>query len=123
MSHIFHLDLSQLTLPATDNPDDYILIIFGHYFHQKFASPRGIENLLMDFYDSENHLHKLLETIFGYYQLLAERVAKACANGIYGGEDLGCQRSLFMSPAIFRERILFFFNLQIPPQSLCYRGF
>ena len=88
---------------AADNPDDYVLISFGHYFHQKFASMRGIENLLMDFYDSKQHLHRLLEAILGYYQLLAERVAKAGANGIYGGEDLGCQRSLFMSPGVFRE--------------------
>ena len=86
-----------------ENPDDYILISFGHYFNQKFAAFRGIENLLMDFYDSKHELQRLLEAILGYYQVLAERVAKAGANGIYGGEDLGTQRSLFMSPQIFRE--------------------
>jgi uroporphyrinogen decarboxylase len=88
---------------AEANPDDYILISFGHYFQQKLAAFRGIENLMIDFYDNTDHLHRLLEAILGYYRILAERVAAAGANGIYGGEDLGHQKSLFMSPGTFRE--------------------
>ncbi len=93
----------QVTELKKQNPERYLLVSFGHYFNQKLASMRGIENLLFDFVDNKSELQTILDALMEYYTALAKRVKQAGADGIYGGDDLGTQRSLFMSPTQYRE--------------------
>jgi len=86
-----------------ENPDSYKLVSFGHYFNQKLASVRGINNLLYDFSDNQANLQKIMDAWIEYYKVLAQRVKAAGADGVYGGEDLGTQKSLFMSPDTYRK--------------------
>jgi hypothetical protein len=90
-------------LIARSKSEDYVLVSVGHYFNQKFQCIRGTQNLLMDMYDNPKELHRLLRAVLEYYRILIPRLAEAGANGIHGGEDLGTQQSLFMSPEKFRE--------------------
>lgn len=84
-------------------PDRYILVGWGHYFHQRLAYLRGIQNLLYDFYDAPDRLRVVMDALLKFYRVWAQRAAEAGADGVWAGDDLGTQRSLFMKPETFRE--------------------
>lgn len=86
-----------------DYPDRYILVGWGHYFHQRLAYLRGIQNLLYDFYDAPDKLRVVMNALLKFYQVWAQRAAEAGADGVWAGDDLGTQRSLLMKPETFRE--------------------
>lgn len=86
-----------------NNPSRYVLVGWGHFFHQRLAYFRGIENLLYDLYDNKEELRTVLDSLLDFYEVWARLAAQAGADGIWGGDDLGTQRALFMSPEIFRE--------------------
>ena len=85
------------------HPDRYILVCWGHYLHQRLAYLRGLESLLFDFVDHPGELCRVMDALLGLYRVWAERAAAAGADGVWGGDDLGTQRSLFMSPEVFRR--------------------
>lgn len=85
------------------HPDRYLLVGWGHYLHQRLAYLRGLETLLFDFIDHPGELCRVMDALLGLYAVWAERAAAAGADGVWGGDDLGTQRSLFMSPDIFRR--------------------
>ncbi|MBI3973145.1 MAG: methylcobamide--CoM methyltransferase [Chloroflexi bacterium] len=84
-------------------PDRYVLAGWGHYFHQRLAYLRGIEQLLFDFCDARDELRVVMDRLLELYRVWAARAAAAGADGVWGGDDLGWQRGSFMSPAVFRE--------------------
>lgn len=84
-------------------PDRYILVGWGHYLHQRLAYIRGLGSLLFDFYDHADELRTVMESLSDLYSVWAKRAADAGADGIWAGDDLGTQRSLFMSPEMFRS--------------------
>ena len=86
----------------SENPDRYILVGWGHYLHQRLAYIRGLGDLLYDFYDHVEELQTMMDALTEFYRVFAERAADAGADGVWGGDDLGTQRSLFMSPSKFR---------------------
>ncbi len=86
-----------------DNPERYVLAGWGHYFHQRLAYLRGIERLLYDFYDAPDKLRAVMDRLLGLYRVWARRAAAAGADGVWAGDDLGTQQSLFMMPETFRE--------------------
>lgn len=85
-----------------ENPERYLLVSFGHYFNQKMATMRGIKNLLLDLHDHQRELRMVMDAWLEFYRVWCVRTAQAGADGVYGGDDLGTQRSLFMSPQTFR---------------------
>ncbi len=84
-------------------PDRYILVGWGHYLHQRLCYLRGIEKLLFDFQDNPGELRAVMSGLMRIYEVWARRAAAAGADGVWAGDDLGTQLSLFMSPATFRE--------------------
>jgi len=84
-------------------PDYYILVSWGHYLHQRLAYIRGLGSLLFDFYDHVGELQTVMDALLDFYRVWAERAADAGADGVWAGDDLGTQRSLFMSPNKFRS--------------------
>lgn len=84
-----------------EHPDRYILVGWGHYLHQRLAYLRGLENLLFDFVDHQDKLRIVMDALLGIYRVWAQRAAAAGADGVWAGDDLGTQRSLFMSPETF----------------------
>lgn len=85
------------------NPERYILVGWGHYFHQRLAYLRGIEQLLYDFYDAPDKLRLVMDRLLELYRIWARRAAEAGADGVWAGDDLGTQTSLFISPELFRS--------------------
>ena len=85
------------------NPDRYILVSFGHYFHQRLAYLRGIQPLMYDFYDAPDKLRVVMDRLLDLYRVWARRASEAGGNGVWGGDDLGTQQSLFMQPETFRS--------------------
>jgi uroporphyrinogen decarboxylase len=85
------------------HPDRYVLASFGHFFHQRLAYLRGLQPLMYDFYDAPDKLRIVMDRLLELYKVWARRVAAAGADGVWGGDDLGNQRSLFMPPGLFRE--------------------
>lgn len=95
--------LDELRAARRENPDSYVLVCWNHYFHQRLAYIRGIEALLCDFYDARDKLRAVMDRLLDLYRVWARGAAEAGADGVWGGEDLGDQRSLFMRPETFRE--------------------
>ncbi len=85
------------------HPNRYILVGWGHYLHQRLAHLRGIQALLHDFHDARGQLRAVMDCLLELYRAWARRAAAAGADGVWAGDDLGTQRSLFMSPSAFRE--------------------
>ena len=85
------------------HPDRYILVGWGHYLHQRLGYLRGLQNLLIDFVDHPGELCRVMDALLSLYSVWAERAAAAGADGVWAGDDLGTQRSLFMSPDLFRQ--------------------
>lgn len=85
------------------NPKRYILENWGHYFHQRLAYLRGIENLLFDLYDNQSQLQQVMDALISFYSVWAERAKLTGSDGVWAGDDLGTQNSLFMPPEIFRK--------------------
>lgn len=85
------------------HPDGYVLVSWGHYFHQRLAYLRGIQPLMYDFYDATAELCTVMDRLLDLYRVWARRAADAGADGVWAGDDLGNQRSLFMRPETFRS--------------------
>ncbi|MBD3184169.1 hypothetical protein GF312_17930 [Candidatus Poribacteria bacterium] len=86
-----------------NHPTRYILVGWGHYLHQRLAYIRGLGNLLYDFCDHIDELRVIMDALIDIYRIWAKRASESGADGIWAGDDLGTQRSLFMSPDMFRK--------------------
>ena len=54
-------------------------------------------------YDNVKNLHRLMDSLLDFYDVWAKRTAENGGHGVWAGDDLGMQTSLFMSPQKFRE--------------------
>lgn len=88
---------------AKDAGDRYKLGYWWNLFHERFWSIRGMENLMMDYYDNMDNLKKLGNLMNEYYRGIIDQYAKLGFNGIFASDDLGHQTGPMMSPKVFRE--------------------
>jgi uroporphyrinogen decarboxylase len=87
------------------NPNIYRGYAIGFSLFERAWTLRGMENLMMDFLDHPDFVHRLLGAIADHN---IERVKKALAfdlDCIYFGDDWGQQRGLIMGPEIWKEFI------------------
>lgn len=66
---------------------------------------RGMEDLLMDFYDDPEKAHCLLERLACRNERVGSRFAEAGVDIIRYGDDVGMQTGMMMSPEVWREFI------------------
>ncbi|MCL4507035.1 MAG: hypothetical protein M1434_03405 [Chloroflexi bacterium] len=66
----------------------------------------GMENLMMGFVSHPAEMHRFLHGIAGYARAVFDRYLGLGVDAIGFSEDLGSQRALMISPAMFREFIL-----------------
>jgi uroporphyrinogen decarboxylase len=86
-------------------PDCFRVYCIGFSLFERAWSMRGMENVLMDFYENQQFLHDLFDAIADYN---VARVKKALSYDIYAvyfGDDWGQQRGLIMGPRLWTEFI------------------
>ena len=81
----------------------YKLGCWWRLFHERFWSIRGMENLMIDYYDNMEELKTLGKHLLTYYKVIVDRYAELGCDGIFTSDDLGHQSGPMMSPAIFEE--------------------
>jgi uroporphyrinogen decarboxylase len=86
--------------------DRFRVFQVGFSLWERAWTLRGIENLMMDFYDRPGFVRELLETIADYNIAQIGKALTYDIDAVYFGDDWGAQRGLQMGPALWREFIL-----------------
>ncbi|MCL2034813.1 MAG: methylcobamide--CoM methyltransferase [Oscillospiraceae bacterium] len=81
----------------------YKLGCWWRLFHERLWSIRGMENLMLDYYDNMADLKEIGNKLLQYYKGIVDRYAVLGFDGIFTSDDLGHQSGPMMSPAIFEE--------------------
>lgn len=76
------------------------------FFHERFWSIRGMENLMIDYYENMDKLRIIGTKLVEYYKVIVDRYAALGFDGIFTSDDLGHQTGPMMSPEIFQELYL-----------------
>ena len=89
------------------NGDTFNLMAFGFSLFERAWSLRGMENLLLDFIDRPDFAAALLDKITDLnLAIMAEGFRRfPTIDGVYFGDDFGCQRGLIMGAARWRETL------------------
>ena len=84
----------------------YVLIHHWGLMYERIWTFRGMENLLMDYYDYPEEVHLLHKAVADTEIKLLRRAAEEVKpDGYMISDDLGAQNALMMSPSCFREFI------------------
>ncbi|MBQ2750612.1 MAG: hypothetical protein IJF34_12590 [Clostridia bacterium] len=84
----------------------YVLIQHWFMMFELIWKFRGMENLLMDYYDYPEEIHALHRAVADTEnKLLLRAIRELKPDGYMISDDLGSQKSLIMSPATFRAFI------------------
>ena len=87
------------------HPDRFRLFQIGFSLYERAWSLRGMERLLMDFYDHPGFVRELLRVIADYNIAQIEEALKYDIDAVYFGDDWGQQRGLQMGAKLWRELI------------------
>lgn len=88
---------------AQAHRDQYVLGHWWYLFYERLWAIRGMQNVLMDMLDHPHELKRLSRAILDHH-IKAIHAFKDCGvDGIFTSDDLGSQRALMMSPAVFRK--------------------
>jgi uroporphyrinogen decarboxylase len=85
--------------------DRFRVFQIGFSLYERAWTLRGMQNLLMDFYDHPEFVHELLDTIADYNIAQVKEALKYDIDTVYFGDDWGQQRGLQMGPKLWREFI------------------
>lgn len=87
-------------------PDRFRVFYIGFSLFERAWTLRGMENLMMDFFDAPEFVHELFDAIADYNIAQVREAVKYDIDAIYFGDDWGQQHGLIMGPALWREFIL-----------------
>jgi uroporphyrinogen decarboxylase len=96
---------SDITPSITKYPDRFRVFQIGFSLYERAWTLRGMEALLMDFYDHPGFVHKLLNAIADYNIAQLNEAMKYDIDAVYFGDDWGQQHGLQMGPKLWREFI------------------
>lgn len=85
--------------------DRYRVFSIGFSLYERAWTMRGMENLMMDFYDSPDFVHALLGAIADYNLAQVAEAVKYDIDGVYFGDDWGQQVGLQMGRRTWHEFI------------------
>jgi uroporphyrinogen decarboxylase len=83
--------------------DRFRVFRIGFSLYERAWTMRGLETLMMDFYDHPDFVRRLLRRIADYNLAQVEEAMKYEIDAVYFGDDWGSQRGLQMSPKIWRS--------------------
>ena len=92
-----------VTMEADLQKDQYKIGCWWRVFHEYFWTVRGMENLMMDYYDNMDGLKKIGQKLIDYYKVIIDRYQEIGCDAIFTSDDLGHQHGPMMSPSIFHE--------------------
>lgn len=99
-------NFDEVTKLAKENKDKYKVGCFWRVFHEKLWTFRGMENLMIDYYDNMDELKQLGHALLEFYKVIIDRFAELGCDAIFTSDDLGHQSGPMMSPATFKELYL-----------------
>ena len=82
--------------------DRFRVFEIGFSLYERAWTLRGMQNLLMDFYDHPEFVQELLNTIADYNIAQVKEALKYDIDAVYFGDDWGQQRGLQMGPKLWR---------------------
>jgi len=85
--------------------DRFRVFQIGFSLYERAWTLRGMQNLLMDFYDHPTFVHDLLNAIADYNVSQVKQALKYEIDAVYFGDDWGQQRGLQMGPRLWRKFI------------------
>jgi uroporphyrinogen decarboxylase len=85
--------------------DRFRVFEIGFSLYERAWTMRGMENLMMDFYDHPDFVHELMNTIADYNVAQVEKALTYDIDCVHFGDDLGTQRGLQMGPRLWHEFI------------------
>ncbi len=85
--------------------DRFRVFQIGFSLYERAWTLRGMQNLLMDFYDHPSFVHVLLNAIADYNIAQIRQALNYDIDAVYFGDDWGQQRGLQMGPRFWREFI------------------
>jgi uroporphyrinogen decarboxylase len=85
--------------------DRFRVFQIGFSLYERAWTLRGMQNLLMDFYDHPEFVHELLNTIADYNIAQVKAALKYDIDAVYFGDDWGQQRGLQMGPRLWHKFI------------------
>ncbi len=92
---------------AARDRNRYVLFAWWNLFFERPWSLRGMENLLVDYYEFPARVHELHDALCRLYEGWIRRAARLLRpDGFWTSDDLGHQTQSMISPAIFREFLL-----------------
>jgi uroporphyrinogen decarboxylase len=84
----------------------YLLFGWWRLFFEMPWGLRGMENLMIDYYESPENVHKLHHALCNQYTRYLRRALRDIhPDGFWSSDDLGHQTQSMMSPQIFHEQI------------------
>jgi uroporphyrinogen decarboxylase len=86
-------------------PDCFRVFSIGFSLYERTWTLRGMENLMMDFYDNPDFVHQLMGRIADYNIAQVKRALEFDIDAVYFGDDWGQQHGLQMGPGIWHEFI------------------
>ena len=86
-------------------PDRFRVFQIGFSLYERAWTLRGMQNLLMDFYDHPGFVHELLNAIADTNITQLNEALKYDIDAVYFGDDWGQQHGLQMGPKLWRAFI------------------
>ena len=86
-------------------PDRFRVFYLGFSLFERAWTLRGMENLLFDFVDHPEFVHRLFGTIADYNIAQVRAALSYDIDAVYFGDDWGQQHGLQMGPKLWREFI------------------
>lgn len=86
-----------------DSEHRYFTIGPGGHVFERLQFIRGTENLFADLAEDRDEIHDLADRVVGYHRRLVEDGVAAGVDCIGFGDDWGAQRSLLISPDMWRR--------------------
>jgi uroporphyrinogen decarboxylase len=97
---------SEIPARIAQFPDRFRVYQIGFSLYERGWTLRGMENLLMDFYDHPEFVHELFEAIADYNIAQVKGALQYDIDAVYFGDDWGQQRGLQMGRPLWRQLIL-----------------
>ena len=94
-------------IPSTiaRRPDCFRLFRIGFSLYERAWTMRGMQNLMMDFYDHPEFVRELLDRIADYNIAQVHKALEDDIDAVYFGDDWGQQSGLQMGIGLWREFI------------------